>query len=114
MEKQACHCCGHELPKSGILLDERNRVLSFKGKSERFVPKEWGVIMHLARRPNIAFTREQLFDAVYADYQVCDWPEIKIIDVFISRARKKLEGTGVVICTNWRHGWYIDFGGSND
>lgn len=42
-----------------------------------------------------------------------DWPDEKIVDVFISRLRRKLRqagGTGECIRTDWRRGFRIEAG----
>lgn len=47
----------------------------------------------------------------YADGEI---PEIKIIDVFICKLRKKLEPMGLVIETAWGKGYYLEEPGEKE
>lgn len=55
------------------------------------------------------FTREQLLSRVYSLF-ADDAPELKIIDVFICKIRKKLAGLGVDIESVWGHGYRLKKG----
>ena len=49
--------------------------------------KEYRILELLSLRPGVTVTKEMLLDHLYGGR---DEPEIKIIDVFVSRLRKKL------------------------
>lgn len=74
------------------------------------VPLEWGLTASEARM--FAFlttrdiaTKQQIHDALYGLRPDGDDPEMKIIDVFVCKARKKLSKFGVVIETHWGQGY---------
>lgn len=58
----------------------------------------------LMKRPT--WTKEQLMVALYSD-RPDDPPEIKIVDVFICKLRKKLRPIGVDIETLWGQGYRL-------
>ncbi len=75
------------------------------------VPPEWRltasearVFAHLTTRP--VATKQSIMMAVYSD-RVDEDPEIKIVDVFICKMRKKLALYGVVIETVWGQGYAL-------
>jgi len=51
-------------------------------------------------------SKEQIINALYWD-RPNDIPEIKIVDVYACKVRKKLAGTGIVINTVWAGGYYL-------
>lgn len=51
--------------------------------------------------------KEQLLDAVVGDRLDIDAPEIKIVDVFICKIRRKLTGWGIEILTLWGRGYTL-------
>lgn len=70
----------------------------------RLTPYEARMLGLLTRR-DIA-SKEYLFTALYAD----DWSECrepKVIEVFLSKLRKKLSPFGVTIRNDYGHGWYL-------
>lgn len=52
-------------------------------------------------------TREALYTMLYGD-RVDDPPEIKIVDVFVSKIRRRLKSRDIEIGTVWGKGWIID------
>lgn len=73
------------------------------------VPIEWRLTVHEARifcylltRPMA--TKDQLMAALYSD-RVDEAPEIKIVDVFVCKLRKKIAPFGVKIATHWGQGY---------
>lgn len=68
-------------------------------------PYEEAVFLMLMHRD--ACTKEQLMSGVYDHRYVGDLPNIKIIDVYICKLRKKLKGFGVAIDTHWGRGYSI-------
>lgn len=70
-------------------------------------PKEAALVQALRTRSPHTLSKEQLLSALYG-LQADDEPEIRIIDVFICKARKKLEPFGVRIATVWGRGYQMD------
>lgn len=97
-----CPVCGqpcHSLPVT--LLPERGMVVA-NGKFTVLTGKEMAILELLADR----FPRVLSKDAILSlMYQFEDEPEIKIIDVFICKLRKKIEPIGVRIDTAWGKGY---------
>lgn len=66
--------------------------------------KEGAIVATLLAHPE-GCSKPQLLDALYAHLPNADEPEIKIIDVFICKARKKLKPYGLEIETMWGAGY---------
>ncbi len=64
--------------------------------------KEGGLLNLLMSRPLL--TKEQALDCLYFD-RPNDTPELKIINVFICKLRRKLSKFGVTIDTAWGRGY---------
>jgi two-component system response regulator RegX3 len=72
----------------GLLqVDMRTRSVSFAGRSVALTPKEYDLIVYLARDPEAVHTREQIIDAVWDENW---WGPTKTLDVHIASLRKKL------------------------
>lgn len=69
----------------------------------RLTPSEARVFSHLTTRE--VATKQSIMLAIYSDR--LDEPEIKIVDVFICKMRKKLLPFGVVIETVWGIGYAL-------
>jgi two-component system cell cycle response regulator CtrA len=59
----------------------------------------------LLKRP--VWTKEQLLFALYSGRHDDEQPEIKIIDVYVCKARKKLARWGIEIETLWGQGYRL-------
>lgn len=64
--------------------------------------KESAVVRHLYARGGMVSTKPQIMHAVYG-LHADDEPEIKIVDVFVCKIRKKLTEDAIV--TEWGHGY---------
>ena len=64
------------------------------------------IIAALARRPGLVFTKENILDLLYAGMP--NQPDMKIIDVFICKARAKLTPLGIELTTVWGRGYTMD------
>lgn len=77
-------------------------------------PSEAKVFSHLTTREVVS--KQSIMLAMYSD-RIDVEPEIKIVDVFICKLRKKLQRFGVEIVTMWGHGYglkdRIVYAGSN-
>lgn len=80
--------------------------------SERFVvPVEWRLTANEARVFGVLLarelaTKEAIMAALYGNLGK-DEAEIKIVDVFVCKARRKLKPFGVEIKTVWGQGYYL-------
>lgn len=108
MDKELLQRQHHEIQT----LRERVRQLEEAlAPSSIIAPFEWGltvsearVFAHLASR---AFaTKQSIMMALYSDRPDQD-PEIKIVDVFVCKMRKKLTPYGVSIDTVWGQGYAL-------
>jgi two-component system cell cycle response regulator CtrA len=70
------------------------------------------LLHHLDLRDGKPCTKEALMAALYHS-EPGDWPEVKIIDVFVCNLRKKLKGTPFTIHTIWGVGYRLE-GASGD
>jgi two-component system cell cycle response regulator CtrA len=70
-------------------------------------PSQIRVLAALVEARGRMMTREGLLAAAYHDRAFADWPEIKIIDVYICKIRKTLEqiGSGIEVRTLWGRGF---------
>ncbi len=68
-------------------------------------PKEAVLVGGLRRRKSC--TKEQLLTIIYGALPPDDQPEIKIIDVFVCKIRKKLAPHGIMIRTLWGLGYEL-------
>jgi hypothetical protein len=65
------------------------------------------IVAALARRPGrLVFTKENILDLLYAGMP--NQPDMKIIDVFICKARAKLTPLGIELTTIWGRGYMMD------
>src|ERR1700736_164507 len=75
-----------------FLVDLDTRVVSVDGKRVHLTVKEYGILELLSLRKGSTVTEEMFLNHLYAGM---DEPEIKIIDVFVCKLRKKLaQATG--------------------
>jgi len=70
----------------------RRRIAEVAGQEVELTPKEFDLLLHLARHPNQVFTREQLLDAVW-DYEYVG--EGSTVTVHVRRLREKIESDPV-------------------
>lgn len=84
-----------------------SRTVEIDGKMVHLTGKEYGIIELLALRKGLTLTKESFLNHLYNGM---DEPEIKIIDVFICKLRKKLEdasGGLNYIETVWGRGYVL-------
>ncbi|NQV33295.1 MAG: response regulator transcription factor [Phycisphaeraceae bacterium] len=74
-----------------LVIDPARRDVRFKGQSIKLTFTEFNVLLTLARRPGIVFSRYKIVDAIRgSDYLVTD----RAVDVQIVSLRKKLKECG--------------------
>ena len=94
--------------RTGMLtVNLETRVVSVNDKPVHLTGKEYRILELLSRRKGTTLTKEMFLDHLYGGL---DEPEIKIIDVFICKLRKKLaQATGGThyIETVWGRGYVL-------
>lgn len=90
-----------------LVVNLHTREVSVEDHSVHLTNKEYGILELLALRKSTTLTKEMFLDHLYGGM---DEPEIKIIDVFVCKLRKKLAGaTGGnhYIETVWGRGYRL-------
>ena len=89
-----------------MLLDLDSHQVSVDGQPVHLTGKEYAILELLALRRNMVLTKDQFLNHLYGGL---DEPEMKIIDVFICKLRKKLAqaGAGNLIGTVWGRGYVM-------
>lgn len=78
-----------EVQYDKLSINLTNYELKVNGVQVDTPPKEMELIFHLAKNPNMVFTRDQLLDEVWGfDY----YGDSRTVDVHVKRLREKLEG----------------------
>ncbi len=88
-----------------VRLDAKRAEIA--GKPLSLTAKEYGILELMAIRQGSVLTKEMILNALYGGM---DEPEIKIIDVFICKLRKKLaeaSGGKDYIETTWGRGYAL-------
>lgn len=75
-------------------------------------PRGWGLTTKEERLLEVllsrdALSKDSLMAALYCDRHTDDLPELKIVDVFVCKLRKKLAPYGITIETLWGRGYAI-------
>lgn len=85
-------------------LDSKQATVA--GKQVPLTGKEYAILELLALRRGFVISKETFLNHLYGGM---DEPEIKIIDVFVCKLRKKLAGAGAInlITTVWGRGYMI-------
>jgi two-component system cell cycle response regulator CtrA len=90
-----------------LLVDLDTRIVSVDDKRVHLTGKEYGIVELLALRKGTTLTKEMFLNHLYSGMHE---PEIKIIEVFICKLRKKLaQATGGehYIETVWGRGYVL-------
>jgi len=89
-----------------LTLNLGSREVLVEGRSVHLTGKEYAVLELLTLRKGIVLTKEAFLNHLYGGM---DEPEVKIIDVFICKLRKKLAQAGAcdLIGTVWGRGYVL-------
>ena len=90
-----------------LVVDCEARIASVDGQTVRLTGKEYAILELLSVRKGTALTKEMLLDHLYDGGHE---PEMKIIDVFMCKLRKKLAqatGSEHYIETVWGRGYVL-------
>ena len=103
-----------QVVKSGILkfpglsVDPDSRLVLVNEQPVNLTPKEYELLLHLAKSPNRIYTREELLVSVWGyDY----FGDARTVDTHINRLRDKLQkasGTTSYITTAWGVGYKFE------
>ena len=100
--------CSESTVRTGkLLVNLDTRVVSIDDRPVRLTGKEYGILEQLTRRKGTTLTKEMLLNHLYGGM---DEPELKIIDIFVCKLRKKLaQATGGkhYIETVWGRGYML-------
>jgi DNA-binding response OmpR family regulator len=99
-----CPCCQQPLPLSDLIIDEAGFVLR-RGRFAALTQQEFAVFQELHTAGHRVRSRQALLQSLYQ--LDADEPNIQIIDVFVSKLRKKLKPLGVEIQTVWGRGYRL-------
>ena len=93
----------------GLAIDLDRKVVSLKGVEIHLSGKEYELMELLALRRGAVLTKEMIMNHLYGGM---DEPELKIIDVFVHKLRKKLGDAGELnrIKTVWGQGYVLNDG----
>ncbi len=94
------------LSVGGLLLNLDSREVTVDGAPVHLTGKEYAILELLVLRKGMVLTKEAFLNHLYGGM---DEPEMKIIDVFICKLRKKLAQAGAdnLIGTVWGRGYMI-------
>ena len=70
-----------------LQVDTRTREVTFAGRPVTLTPKEYDLLVYLARDPDTVHTREQIIEAVWDENW---WGSTNTLDVHVASLRKKL------------------------
>lgn len=91
----------------GVEIDLDTQTVTVNGKTLHLTGKEYGIMELLSLRKGATLNKDQFLNHLYGGI---DEPELKIIDVFICKLRKKLEkasGGKNYIETVWGRGYVL-------
>ncbi len=94
------------LSVGGLTLNLGSRDVTVDGRSVHLTSKEYAILELLTLRKGVVLTKEAFLNHLYGGM---DEPEVKIIDVFICKLRKKLAQAGAenLIGTVWGRGYVL-------
>lgn len=106
-----CAGCGQPVPEfGGIAFDDDRNEIRFRGKFVRNLTGQEATLFHaLLSAKGRTLSKEHLLTELYAKkvYADDELPEIKIIDVFVCKMRKKIKPLGIDVSTSWGRGYYL-------
>ncbi|GAN60861.1 response regulator transcription factor [Acetobacter cibinongensis] len=90
-----------------LTMDLNTHTVTVNAQPVHLTGKEFSILELLILRKDIALTKEMFLNHLYGGR---DEPDVKIIDVFICKLRKKLQeaGAGNLISTIWGRGYILN------
>lgn len=105
MIAQCCPTCRRLLEASSDLIIDEAGILVRNAVFAALTQQEFAMFEALRKAKHRVLSKEALLNDLYG--LLPDEPEIKIIDVFICKLRKKLKPLGVEIQTVWGKGYRL-------
>lgn len=99
-----CPCCRQPIPEIVDLTVDQTGFLVRNGRFAALTRQEFSLFEDLRAAFPRMRSQEQLLDALYWD-RPNEVPELKIIDVFVCKLRKKIKPLGLQIQTIWGQGY---------
>jgi len=93
----------------GLTIDTSGREVKVSGKRVDLRPKEFDLLVTLAKSPGVVFDRERLIHLVWGYDYVGD---TRTVDVHVAGLRDKISGANVRIQTVWSVGYKLVTDGS--
>ncbi len=93
-----------------LMINSTERTVLLKDSPLRLTPKEFDLLLLLARHPNRVFEREELLEKVWG----YTFGNTRTVDEHVKRLRQKLEAAGLdweLITTVWGVGYKLQLGG---
>jgi DNA-binding response OmpR family regulator len=90
-----------------VVIDVGAKVVTSRGRQVDLTPKEFDLIVHLARHPHVVFAREQLLETVWG----WSFGDSSTVTVHMRRLREKIEpipSNPVHIVTVWGVGYRFE------
>jgi two-component system, cell cycle response regulator CtrA len=87
-----------------MVVDLNQKAVSISGESVHLTGKEYAMLELMALRKGSLITKDMFLNHLYGGM---DEPEIKIIDVFICKLRKKLGAWAYLVGTVWGRGYVL-------
>lgn len=101
-----CPTCGQSLPPDLLAIDRDAGIVVGNGRFAHLTNQEFRIFEALYDSNGRVQSKEQLLRAIAP--LVDDEPEIKIVDVFVCKIRKKINGLGISIDTAWARGYRMN------
>ena len=103
---------GQEAPEvieiGSLMINSTERAVLLKDSALSLTPKEFDLLLFLARHPNRVFSREELLEKVWG----YTFGNTRTVDEHVKRLRQKLEATGLdweLITTVWGVGYKLQW-----
>lgn len=90
----------------GFEIDPATREVRVRDQQVALTPREFDIVLLIARRPRIVFSRREILQAVWGYNS--DYGDYRTVDTHIKRARQKLVEAGMDTCaieTVWGTGY---------
>lgn len=90
-----------------VCLDQARRTVGVDGRPVRVTRREFDVLEMLMLRRGIVLSKEHCMARLYGEE---DWPEPRILDVFVCKLRRKLAAAGAaeILRTAWGRGYVAE------
>lgn len=106
-----CPNCHQPTPEyGGIVAYDDRREIRYGGKMvSALTGQEYLIFATLLRARGRVIKKEYMMEELYSMKVIADSevPDMKIVDVFVCKLRKKLRLIGLDIVTIWGLGWYL-------